>query len=118
MIVFAIFLEYLFAFAVALVFFEWFVSWFGSVSTVVAVLTFTAAFVAVAAVLVLLVDGLLWGIIVAVAIILFWSFVIFGATGATAIYVLVFAGALLFVGVMVAIARLRRSTSALPPNGN
>ena len=101
-----LFLRSFLAFVVAVVLFEWLVDRVGGVWIAVAVIATMGAFIAAVALLVPAADGLLGGVIIAVGVILFWSFAIFDAAGATRIFVLVLSGALLFAGVLAAIARL------------
>jgi hypothetical protein len=95
-IVLGLFLVHLAEFVGAFVLIEWLVRWLGSATTAEAALMFGAASGAMATVAVLVAHRRL-GIIVAVAIMVFWSLVIFGARGATATNVLALAGAILVV---------------------
>jgi hypothetical protein len=104
-----LFLRYFLAFVAAVVLFEWLVGRVGGVWIAVAVIATMGAFIAAVALLVPVADGLLGGVIIAVGVILFWSFAIFDVAGATRIFVLVLSGALLFAGVLAAIARLLES---------
>jgi hypothetical protein len=100
MIILGLFLIYLAATGAAFGSVEWLVRWFGGATMTETALTFGAVLGAVASILVLVAYGR-WGVIVAVAIILFWSLVIFGAGGATAIYIIGLAAATLVVAAAV-----------------
>lgn len=103
MIVFWLFMKYFVAFIAAVLFYLWLTGWLGSVTTTEAVLTFMAVFAAVAAVSFLVVKRR-GGFVLAVALAVFWSLVIFGAAGRTAVGILILAGAALFVVLAVTIA--------------
>jgi hypothetical protein len=95
-IILGLFLMHLAEFVGAFVLIEWLVRWSGSATTTEAALMFGAASVAMATVAVLVARGRL-GVIIAVAVMVFWSLVIFGARGAVAINILALAGAILVV---------------------
>ena len=105
-IVLSLFLGYFLAFIAAFFFREWLIGWLREVTMPVAILAFVATFGAAAIVHILVALGL-GGIMAAIAVILFWSFVISRAEGATAIVILVLAGALLVVGMVAAMTRRR-----------
>src|SRR5260370_7314772 len=84
MIILGLFLIYLAATGAAFGFIDWLVRWFGGATMTEAALTFGAVLGAVASMLVLGAYGR-WGGIVPVAVIVFWSLVIFGAVGTTAV---------------------------------
>jgi len=101
MIILGLFLIHLAESVAAFVFIEWLARWLGGVTTIDAVLTFAAVSGAVATMIVLAANGR-GGIIIAAAVIVFWSFMIFGATGPTVITILaVVATALLVAAAMV-----------------
>jgi hypothetical protein len=116
MIPLGLFLGYLVATVVAAAFSWWLMSWLLGVSIAVAVVAVIAVLVAVAAVFVLLAERLA-GLVAAAAVILFWCFVIFGADVATGMFVLAPTGALLFIGLLVAVVRrLERVRPASEPS--
>ena len=99
-IILGLFLMHLAEFVGAFVLIQWLVRWFGSATTAEAALMFGAVSGAMATVAVLVAHGRL-GIIVAVAVMVFWSILIFGARGTTAINVVALAGAILVVAATV-----------------
>ena len=96
MIILGLFLLHLAEAVGAYVFFEWLVRWFGAATMTEAVLVFGAMFAAVATIMVLVARHR-GGFIIAVAVIVFWSFVIFGAARSTAINILAVAASALVV---------------------
>jgi hypothetical protein len=96
MIILGLFLIHLAASVAAYVFIEWLVRWLGGSTITEAVLMFTAAFGAVATIIVLVANRR-GGVIVTVAVIVFWSLLIFGAAGTAAINILSLAVAALLV---------------------
>jgi hypothetical protein len=102
MIVFGLFLLHLAEYVAAYLSIDWLVRWFSSATIPEVILTFVAAFGAVAATMVLMAKGR-GGVVIAVAIVVFWSLVIFGATGSTAIVVLVLAAGTIFSAAAVAL---------------
>jgi hypothetical protein len=117
MIILGLFLINLAATAVAFVFIKWLGRWFGGGTMTDAALMFAAAFGAVATILVLI-GHRRQGVIIAVAIVVFWSLVIFGASGVTAINIIVLAVAALAVAAAVTLAESfigRRRAARRPP---
>ncbi len=102
MVVLWLFVKYLTAFIAVVVFYEWLVGWLSHVTTAEAVFTFIAAVGAVSA-LIFLVANRRKGVIVAVAVIVFWSLVMFGAAGTTAMRILAGAAVALAVAAVVAL---------------
>jgi hypothetical protein len=100
MIILALFLLHLAEAVAAYVFFEWLVRWFSGATMTDAVLMF-AAVVAAVATFIVLVSRRRGGFIVAIAVIMFWSFIIFGAAGPTAINILAVAASALVVAASV-----------------
>ena len=98
-----LFLIHLAGTAVAFVFIKWLGGWLSGATTTEAALTFAAALGAVATSLVLLAHGRK-GVIIAVAIIVFWALVMFGASGPTAINIIALAVAALAVAAAVVLA--------------
>ncbi len=96
MIILGLFLIHLAEAVAAFVFFEWLLRWLSGATITEAVLTFAAVSGAVATMFVLVANRR-GGVIIAVAIIVFWSFVIFGAAGTTAIRILAAGAAALVV---------------------
>jgi hypothetical protein len=96
MIMLGLFLLYLAATGAGFGSIEWLVRWLGGATMTEAALTFGAVLGAVVSILVLVAYGR-WGVIVAVAVIVFWSLVIFGAGGTTAINIIELAAATLVV---------------------
>jgi hypothetical protein len=96
MIILGLFLLHLAEAAAAFVFFEWLVRWFGGATTTEALLVFAAVFAAVVTIIVLVANRR-GGVIVAVAVLMFWSFVIFGAARPTAERILAVAATALVV---------------------
>jgi len=99
-IILGLFLMHVAEFVGAVMLIEWLVRWFASATTAEAALMFAVASGAAATVAVLVAHGRL-GVIAVVAVIVFWSIVIFGATGTTAINVIAIAGAILVVAATV-----------------
>jgi hypothetical protein len=95
MIVLGLFLIQLAAFVAAFAFIKGLVGWLVGTTMTEAVLTFMIAFGAASSVIVLATNRR-GGVIVAVAVIVFWAFVIFGTAGATATNILALAAAALF----------------------
>src|SRR5258708_101896 len=100
MIILGLFLLYLAATGTAFGSIEWLVRWLGGATMTEAALTFSAVLGAVASILVLVAYGR-WGVIVAVAVIVFWSLVIFGPGGTTAFNIIALAAATLVVAAAV-----------------
>ncbi len=117
MIILGLFLIYLAATGAAFGFIDWLVRWFGGATMTEAALTFGAVLGAVASMLVLGAYGR-WGVIVAVAVIVFWSLVIFGAGGTTAFNIIALAAATLVVAAAVVLVQsfmVRRRAARKPP---
>jgi hypothetical protein len=117
MIILGLFLLYLAATGAAFGSIEWLVRWLGGATMTEAALTFSAVLGAVASILVLVAHGR-WGVIVAVAVIVFWSLVIFGAGGTTAINIIELAAAALVVAaaaVLVKSFMARQRAARNPP---
>src|SRR5215470_19387538 len=117
MIMLGLFLIYLGATGAAFGSIEWLVRWLGGATMTEAALTFGAVLGAVASILVLAAYGR-WGVIVAVAVIVFWSLVIFGARGTTAFNIIAIAAAILVVAAVVVLVEsfmARRRTARKPP---
>jgi hypothetical protein len=116
MIILGLFLLYLAATGAAFGSIEWLVRWFGGATMTEAGLTFGAVLGAVASILVLVAYGR-WGFIVAVAVIVFWSLVIFGAEGTTAIHIIRLAAATLVVAAAAVLVQslARRRAARSPP---
>jgi len=102
MIVLGLFLTHLAASVAAFVSIEWLVRWLGGATVTEAVLMFTAVSGAVATMVVLVANGR-GGVIIAVAVIVFWSFVMLGAAGTTAIRIVAVAVAALLVAAAVVV---------------
>ena|SRR5215468_6357184 len=117
MIMLGLFLIYLAATGAGFVFIERLVRWFGGATMTEAALTFSAVLGAVASILVLVAYGR-WGVIVAVAVIVFWSLVMFGAGGTTAFNIIAIAAATLVVAAAVVLVQsfmVRRRATRKPP---
>jgi hypothetical protein len=117
MIILGLFLIHVAEAVGAYVFFEWLVRWLGGVTMTEAVLTFAAVSGVVATLIILEANGRR-GVIVSVAIIVFWSFIIFGATGTTAISILAGAVTALVVAAAVVLVEsftVRRRATRNPP---
>jgi hypothetical protein len=117
MIILGLFLIYLAATGATFGSIGWLVRWLGGATMTEAALTFGAVLGAVASILVLAVYGR-WGVIVAVAVIVFWSLVIFGAGGTTAINIIGLAAAALVVAAAVVLVQSfmgRRRAARSPP---
>jgi hypothetical protein len=117
MIILGLFLIHFVAAAVAFVFVEWLGRWFSGATMTETAVMFAAAFGAVATILVLLAHGR-QGVIIAVAVVVFWSLVMFGASGPTAINIIVLAVAGLAVAAAVVLAEsfmARRRAARKPP---
>ena len=112
-IILGLFLIHLAATVGAFVFIESLVRWLNGASMTEAALMFGAAFGAVATILVLLAHRR-GGVIIAVAIVVFWSFVMFGASGPTAIHIAALAVAALVVAAVLVLAEssIRRRWAA------
>ena|SRR5215470_5902070 len=103
MIILGLFLLHLAESIAAFVFIEWLARWLGGVTTTEAVLTFAAVSGAVATMIVLAANGRT-GVIIAVAVIMFWSFMIFGTAGGTAMTILTVAATALLVSAAMVLA--------------
>jgi hypothetical protein len=103
MILLALYLIHLVEAAVAFVFIEWFVRWLGGATMTEFALLFAAVIGAVAILLVLITHRR-GGVIIAVAVIAFWSLAIFGASGRTAVNIVALAFATLAVAAAVVVA--------------
>jgi hypothetical protein len=103
MIILAVFLIHLLETAVAFAFIEWLVRWLGGATMTESALIFAAVIGAVAIILVLITHQR-GGVIIAVAVIAFWSLAIFGASGPTAVNIIVAAFAALAVAAVVVVA--------------
>lgn len=117
MIILGLFLIYLAATGAAFGSIEWLVRWLGRATMTEAALTFGTVVGTVASILVLVAYGR-WGVIVAVAVIVFWSLVIFGARGTTAINIIGLAAATLVVAAVVVLVQsfmVRRRAARNPP---
>jgi len=99
-IILGLFLMHVAEFVGTVMLIEWLVRWLASATTAEAALMLGVASGAAATVAVLVAHGRL-GVIAVVAVIVFWSIVIFGATGTTAINVIAIAGAVLVVAATV-----------------
>jgi len=104
MIILGLFLLHLAESIAAFVFIEWLARWLGGVTTIEAVLTFAAVSGAVATMIVLVANGRA-GVIIAAGVIVFWSFMIFGTAGATAITILTVAATALLVAAAMVLAQ-------------
>jgi len=102
MIIVGLFLIHLAVFVATFAFIEWLFGWLGVATITEAVLTFIAAFGAAAAICVLMANRR-GGLIVAVAIIAFWAFLIFGDAPAAAINILALSAAALVAATAVAL---------------
>jgi hypothetical protein len=117
MIILGLFLLYLAATGATFGSIEWLVRWLGGATMTEAVLTFGEVLGGVASILVLAAYGR-WGVIVAVAVIVFWSLAIFGAGGTTAINIIELAAATLVVAAAVVLVQsfmVRRRAARKPP---
>ena len=117
MIILGLFLIHVAEAVAAFVFFKWLVRWLGGATMTEAALTFSAVLGAVASILVLVAYGR-WGVIVAVAVIVFWSLVIFGPGGTTAFNIIALAAATLVVAAAVVLVEsfmVRRRAARKPP---
>lgn len=117
MILLGLYLIHLVEAAVAFVFIEWFVRWLGGATMTESALMFAAVIGAVAILLVLITHRR-GGVIIAVAVIAFWSLAIFGASGQTAVNIIAFAFATLAVAAAVVVAEAgmgRRRAARQPP---
>jgi hypothetical protein len=117
MIMLGLFLIYLAATGATFGSIEWLVRWLGGATMTEAALTFSVVLGAVASILVLVAHGR-WGVIVAVAVVVFWSLVIFGAGGTTAFNIIVLAGISLVVAAAAVLAEsfmVRRRANRKPP---
>jgi hypothetical protein len=103
MIILGLFLIHLAEAAGAFVFIEWLARWFGGATMTESALLFAAVIGAVAALLVLITHQR-GGVIIAVAIVAFWSVAIFGASGPTAVNIIAAASGVLAVAAAVALA--------------
>jgi hypothetical protein len=116
MIILGLFLIHLAEAAAAFVFFQWLVRWLGGATMIEAALVFGAVSAAVATIIVLVANRR-GGVVIAVAIILFWSFVIFGTARPTAINILAVAAAVLVVAASVVLVEsfmMRRRATRNP----
>jgi hypothetical protein len=117
MIILGLFLIHLAEAAGAFVFIEWLARWLGDATMTESALLFAAVIGAVACLLVLITHQR-GGVIIAVAIIAFWSVAIFGASGPTAVNIMAVALAVLAVAAAVVLAESvmgRRRTASKPP---
>jgi hypothetical protein len=117
MIILGLFLIHLLEAAGVFVFAEWLVRWLGGATMAESALMFAVVIGAVTTLLVLITHQR-GGVIIAVAIIAFWSLAIFGASGPTAANIIVVAFAALAVAAMVALAESltrRRRAAGKPP---
>ncbi len=117
MIVLGLFLIHLVATLVAFVFIELLGHWLSGATMTDAAVMAAAAFGAVATILILIAHGR-QGVIIAVAIVTFWSLVIFGASVATASNIIALAVAALAVAAVVVLAESfigRRRAARKPP---
>src|SRR5262249_8677990 len=103
MIILGLFLIHLAEAAVAFVFIEWLVRWLGGAAMPESAFMFAAVIGVVASILVLITHGR-GGVIIAVAIIGFWSLAIFGASGPTAVNVIAVAFAALALAAVMTLA--------------
>jgi hypothetical protein len=117
MIVLGLFLLHLAEATAAFVFFEWLVRWFSGATITEVALMVGAVFAAVATITVLVANGR-GGIVIAVAVILFWPLIMFGAARPTAINILAVAAAVLVVAASVVLVQsfmVRRRAARNPP---
>jgi hypothetical protein len=117
MIILGLFLIHLVEAAGVFVFAEWLVRWLGGATMVESALMFAAVIGAVTTLLVLITHQR-GGVIIAVAIIAFWSLAIFGASGPTAVNIIVVAFAALAVAATMVLAESvsgRRRAARTPP---
>jgi hypothetical protein len=117
MIILALFLIHLAEAAVAFALIEWLVRWFSSATMTESAFMFAAVIAVVASLLVLITHGR-GGVIIAVAIIAFWSLAIFGASGPTAVNIIAVAFAALALAAVVALAESvigRQRAARKPP---
>jgi hypothetical protein len=103
MIILGLFLIHLAEAAGAFVFIEWLVRWFDGATISESALMF-AAVIGIVASLLVLITHRRGGVIIAVAVIAFWSLAIFGAAGPTAVNIVAVAFAVLAVAAAVALA--------------
>lgn len=103
MIVLGLFLIHLLEAAAALLFIEWLVRWLGGATVTESALMF-AAVLGAAAILLVLITHRRGGLIIAVAVIAFWSLAIFGASGPTAVNIIVAAFTALAIAAAVVLA--------------
>lgn len=102
MVILGLFLVHLATFVAAFAFVQWLIGWLGGATTTEAILTFITAF-GTAATIFALISHRRGGVIVAVAIMAFWAFIIFGVARATAINILAFALSALLAASAVAV---------------
>ncbi len=117
MYVLGLFLIHLVATVASFVFIEWLGRWLSGATMTETALMFAMAFGAVATILVLVAHRR-GGVIIAVAIIAFWSLVMFGASGRTAVNIIAVAVAALAVAAAVVLAESfigRRRAARKPP---
>jgi len=117
MIILGLFLIHLAEAVAAFAFFKWLVHWFGGATIAEAALMFTAVAGAVTTLIVLVAKQRV-GVVIAVAIIVFWSLVVFGAEGTTAINILAVAVAALVVAAAMTLMEsfvVRRRAARNPP---
>jgi hypothetical protein len=103
MIILGLFLIHLLETAVAFVFIEWLVRWLGGATATESALMF-AAIIGTVAIILVLITHRRGGVIIAVAVIAFWSLAIFGASGATAVNIIAAAFVALAVAAAVVLA--------------
>jgi hypothetical protein len=96
MVILVLFLLHLAEAVAAYVFFDWLVRWLGGATMSEAALMFGAVVAAVATIIALVAHRR-GGFVIAVAVVVFWSFVIFGAARPTAINILAVAATALVV---------------------
>jgi len=117
MIILGLFLIHLAEAAGAFVFIEWLVGWLGGATMTESAFVFAAVIGAVASLLVLI-SHQRGGLIIAVAIVAFWSVAIAGASGPTAVNIIAVAFAVLAVAAAVVLAESvigRRRAARRPP---
>jgi len=102
-IILGLFLLYFFGFLAWVAFSQWLIAWTGDFAMAVAVGAAIATLFAVAVALARS-SAQMWGFIIAASMILFWSFIVFEVSGQVRILAVAAAGALLVIGVAVALA--------------
>jgi hypothetical protein len=117
MIILGLFLIHLAEAAVAFVFIERLARWLGGATMTESAFMFAAVIGVMASILILITHGR-GGVIIAVAIVAFWSLAIFGASGPTTVNVIAVAFAALALAAAVALAESvigRRRAARKPP---